>query len=133
MFFCPICKSEFSNNFKICDECRVELVEKPLLARPTVEDLDSPFDLEGNFDKEELEYMEWQAIYPVHDDVFGSAIETLLKSAEIPVRVDRLYGGDIFWRLELGSQGFDKYVFVPKDDAQRGYDLIREYLESIEP
>lgn len=160
MTFCSMCGAEYPDNcpdnWVICEECRIELKSGSgkshpgaLTYAPTVEEAEilfEPFELfESENDPEEdlkivgdvgdvgdVFYMDWQAIYPVHGDVFGSAIVTLLKSAEIPAKVDRLYGGEIFWRLELGSQGFDRYVFVPKPEAQKGYELIKEYLESLE-
>ncbi len=100
MLICPKCKSEYREGFKVCSDCKVDLI-----------DVEENYHIESSNIENDSEF-EFVFLKNVFDGVEGDIIISLLKSNNISVfrkekrsgQVLKLYSGRNFY-------GTDLYVF----------------------
>lgn len=111
MSWCPKCKYEYREGFKICSNCNIELVEK----------LDEKIELIETFSQEEF-------LVTAKDELQANMIEALLNSNNIPVlRKYRELGG--YLKVAIGTANFGVDIYVAKELIEEAKELIKVYME----
>ena len=112
MPFCPQCKAEYTEGILICADCQVELVSE----RP-------PDDT--------VEYVDWEIVHHVPNEVAGNMIKGILEGAGIGV-VLHSHGINALGGIkEDWSKPYWGEVLVHTDDLERAKAIIDEYLGSL--
>ncbi|PKM81127.1 MAG: hypothetical protein CVU88_04145 [Firmicutes bacterium HGW-Firmicutes-13] len=107
MPWCPNCKSEYREGFRICTDCKVELVQE--------------------LEPEETEFQhkqeEWVFLINVLGEHEKNVVESLLKSHDIPL-LKKHKGSGEYIRILTGNSNFGIDLFVPESKLETAKEII---------
>lgn len=109
MPFCPQCNAEYLENFSICADCQVALVPE----RKT---------------KDTVEYINWEVVHQVPNEVVGNIIKSVLESAGFDVLL-RSYEVVAHGGLSPKPQWGD--ILVRSDDTESAEAIVNSYISSL--
>ena len=109
MPFCPQCNAEYIENVSICADCQVALVPE----RQT---------------EDTVEYINWEVVHQVPNEVVGNIIKSVLESAGFDVLL-RSYEVVAHGGLSPKPQWGD--ILVRGDDVEGAEAIINAYISSL--
>ncbi len=115
MPWCPRCREEYREGFKVCGECNTELVDR---LEPSAGD------------REEGEPEEWTFLMNVADGPEVDIVESLLNSNGLPTMRKHKGAGD-FTKIYMGISNFGIDLYVPKSRLEEANEIIAAKPEEI--
>ena len=109
MPFCPQCNAEYIENVSICADCQVALVPERQI-------------------EDAVEYINWEVVHQVPNEVVGNIIKSVLESAGFDVLL-RSYEVVAHGGLSPKPQWGD--ILVRGDDVEGAEGIINAYISSL--
>ena len=109
MPFCPQCNAEYLENISICADCQVALVPEPQ-------------------SEDTVEYINWEVVHQVPNEVVGNIIKGVLESAGFDVLL-RSYEVVAHGGLSPKPQWGD--ILVRGDDVEGAEAIVNSYMSSL--
>jgi hypothetical protein len=109
MPFCPQCNAEYTEHILICADCRVALVPE----RPT---------------EETVEYINWEIVHQVPNEVVGNIIKSVLESAGFDVM---LRSHEVVAHGGLSPKPYWGDILVRRDELESAEELVSAYIASL--
>ncbi len=109
MPFCPQCNAEYLENVSICADCQVALVPE-------------------RQSEDTVEYISWEVVHQVPNEVVGNIIKGVLESAGFDVLL-RSYEVVAHGGLSPKPQWGD--ILVRSDDVERAEAIVNSYISSL--
>ena len=113
--YCPDCKSEYREGFKVCADCGAELVTELIPEEKSAEQL-IPVD--------------WQLLTTAANDMDAAFIESFLAGEDITI-YKKPIGAGAYLQVALGqnlSGGVD--ILVPNEDLERARETLAAYRDT---
>lgn len=109
MPWCPICKAEYREGVKVCNDCNSKLVNE--------------------LKEENIDYDEEAFLISVSGDIEANTVESLLRIYEIPIfRRYREAGGYLELYMGMSTSGVD--LFVPSRFLEDAIEIIKNEKEN---
>ncbi len=108
--YCPLCKTEYNPDVRICADCNVTLV-KSLPEEP------------------ELDEINWVAVEAFPGKIYAEMLAEILDNADIAHFIKSDVLTSTFNISGLGSTGGRVKLYVPEPDLEQARELIDEYMD----
>jgi len=109
MSWCPVCKTEYQEGFKICSDCNVVLVDQ----------------LE-TYDKEE----HWVFLMNVLDETEMNVIKSILEPNNIPILAKHKGAGG-YLSIYMGMTNFGIDLFVSENQLEKAKEITQSKSEEV--
>ena len=117
MPWCPECKIEYRDGFKVCSDCGSELVEEKPPEEPTSEEKAPEYDVEA-------------FLVSAGNNVEADLIEALLESYKIPV-MKKYKGADGYLNIYMGMTNSGIDLYVPSNALETAREIINSRPEQV--
>jgi hypothetical protein len=120
MPWCPKCKAEYREDFTICADCKVELVDELPQEKSESEAKDNN---SYNFD----ELINTVLLVSVSDDIQCKLIENMLLECDIPCYI-KYEGCGTYLKVYMGNTVFGINIYVDESNLDKAKEIVDVYL-----